>query len=55
MAVTDGDGNAMTATYECPECDNSVTLSDFDHRTHVGYTASTVRCPDHDEPMERVE
>ena len=54
--VKDGD-HVFTDMYVCPAeaCDNTVNVADYAHRTNAGYTSSTVRCPDHDEPMKRVD
>lgn len=45
----------FTDRYECPVdgCDHGVELGDIAHRTRRAYSASTVRCPDHDEAMKR--
>jgi hypothetical protein len=41
--------------YECPVCCIQIAVRDFDHRTHIGYDAASVRCNDCDQPMERVD
>lgn len=42
-----------TDHYVCAECRSAVSVTDFAHRTRVGYDAPTIRCQDCGIPMRR--